>query len=282
MPAHAPSDVHVGVQRAPMCLAWPETHAQGSVTMDGMTTVVITGASSGIGAALATELSRRGGYRLALVARRDEALQRVVADCGGAAFGIMADVTERESVQRIVTDVIAREGGIDVWVNNVGRGINRMPTHTTDADIDLMMLVNVKSALYGMQEVLPHFQARGRGQIINVSSMLGRTPFATFRAAYCGAKHFLNAMTDTFRREVQATHPDIRVSLVSPGIVATDFGTNAAHGGPDSRTLPGAQDVAELGTILADLIAAPRDDIYTRAGSRQMVLDYLGGLGQDP
>ena len=58
-----------------------------------------------------------------------------------------------------------------------------------------MMQVNVKSALYGMQEVLPHFSQRGSGQIVNVSSMLGRMPFATFRSAYCGAKHFLNALT---------------------------------------------------------------------------------------
>ncbi len=245
-------------------------------------TVVITGASGGIGAALAQELSARGGYRLALVARRATELDAVVAHCGDAAFGIVADVTDRSAVQRIVSDVTAREGRIDVWVNNVGRGINRMPSQTTDADIDEMMLVNVKSALYGMQEVLPHFKERNAGQIINVSSLLGRSPFATFRAAYCGAKHFLNAITDTFRREVQATHPGIRVSLFSPGVVATDFGTNAAHGGPDSRTLPGAQDVMEVGRVLADLIATPRDDIYSRAGSRQMMLDYLEALGQDP
>ena len=109
-----------------------------------------------------------------------------------------------------------------------------------------------------------------------------RSPFATFRAAYCGAKHFLNAITDTFRREVQATHPGIRVSLFSPGVVATDFGANATHGGPDSRALPGAQDVTEVGRVLADLIATPRDDIYSRAGSRKMMLDYLEALGQDP
>ena len=246
------------------------------------TTVVITGASGGIGAALATELAARGGYRMALVARRDSALQDVVRRCNGAAFAAVADVTDRASVRRVVADVIAEEGKIDVWVNNVGRGINRMPSLTSDDDIDLMMLVNVKSALYGMQETLPHFKARGRGHLINVSSNLGRMPFATFRSAYSGAKHFLNAFTDTFRREVQATHPDIRVSLVSPGIVATDFGNNASHGGPDSRVLPGAQDVGEVGAIIADLIATPRDDIYTRPGSRQAVLDYLGALGQDP
>ena len=64
-----------------------------------------------------------------------------------------------------------------------------------------MVRANVKSALYGMQEVLPHFKARGTGHIINVSSMLGRVPFATVRSAYCGAKHFLNALTATFRAE---------------------------------------------------------------------------------
>lgn len=58
-----------------------------------------------------------------------------------------------------------------------------------------MMQVNVKSALYGMQEVLPQFKARGRGHVINVSSMLGRMPFAEFRSAYNGSKHYLNALT---------------------------------------------------------------------------------------
>ncbi len=70
-----------------------------------------------------------------------------------------------------------------------------------------MMRLNVKSALYGMQEVLPHFKERNVGQVINISSMLGRIPFVPFRSAYCAAKHFLNSLTATFRAEVQATHP---------------------------------------------------------------------------
>ncbi|HYW49489.1 MAG TPA: SDR family oxidoreductase, partial [Gemmatimonadaceae bacterium] len=150
--------------------------------------VVITGASGGIGATLAEQLAARGGYRLALVARRAPELDAVVARCGGMAVPHVADVTERAQVERVVADVIAREGRIDVWVNNVGRGITRLPSQLTDEDIDEMMRVNVKSALYGMQSVLPHFRERGRGHIINVSSMLGRAPFAPFRSAYNGAK----------------------------------------------------------------------------------------------
>src|SRR5262249_35499438 len=208
--------------------------------------VVITGASSGIGAALAEHLAARGEASLALVARRQAALEAVAARCRSVqALPIVADVTSRADVNHAAGQTIGRFGGIDVWINNAGRGITRMPTQLTDDDIDEMMRVNVKSVVYGMQAVLPHFKERGRGQIINVSSMLGRMPFATFRSAYCGAKHFLNALTATFRAEVQQTHPGIQFSIVSPGIVRTEFGLNARHGGPDSRPLPDLQSAEE-------------------------------------
>ena len=144
-----------------------------------------------------------------------------------------------------------------------------------------MMRTNVKSALYGMQEVLPHFKERGAGQIVNVSSMLGRMPFATFRSAYCGAKHFLNALTATFRAEVQAEHPGIQVTLVSPGVVRTDFGLNARHGGPDSRTFAESQSAEEVAAVIAGVIASPRPDVYTRTGAHDRDRGVLrpGGRG---
>src|SRR3954467_12999249 len=119
------------------------------------------------------------------------------------------------------------------------------------------MQVNVKSALYGMQEVLPHFKSRNDGHILTVSSMLGRVPFATIRSAYCGAKHFLNALTATLRDELKQSHPGIQVSLVSPGVVRTDFGLNAMHGGPDSRTFPESQSAEEVAAVIARAIETP-------------------------
>lgn len=243
--------------------------------------VVITGASGGIGAALARELARRGAA-VVLTARRAEALQAVAAGCGPAALAVAADVTRREEVERVRDAALARFGRVDVWVNNVGQGITRLPSELTDEDIDAMMRVNVKSALYGMQAVLPHFKDRGRGQVVNVSSMLGRVPFAVFRSAYSGAKHFLNALTDNFRREVQQTHPEIQFTLISPGVVHTEFGVNARHGGPDSRQLPDSQSADEVARVIADAIDAGRADVYTRAGARERVLGYIGGLGEDP
>lgn len=243
--------------------------------------IVITGASAGIGAALAELLASRDAS-LVLVARREDALRAVAARCGARALPIAADVTRRDEVRRVVDTALARFDRINVWVNNVGQGITRPPSQLTDEDIDDMMRVNVKSALYGMQEVLPHFQARGDGHIINVSSMLGRVPFAVARSAYNGAKHFLNALTANFRAEVQQTHPGIQISLVSPGVVRTEFGLNARHGGADSRQFPDSQSAEDVAAVIAGVIETRLPDVYTRKGARDRVAGYYAQVGVDP
>lgn len=242
--------------------------------------IVITGASSGIGAA-AGELLASRGHSVVLVARRADALQAVVDRCGGRASAAVADMTDRGDVRRVVSDTLAALHRIDVWINNVGQGITRAPSELTDDDIDVIVRVNVKSALYGMQEVLPHFKERGNGHIVNISSLLGRIPYAIPRSAYCAAKHFLNALTATFREEVQQTHPDIQVSLVSPGVVWTNFGLNALHGGPDSSQLPDGQPAEEVAEVIASVIESRAPDVYTRTGLRERVLSYYSAVGTD-
>lgn len=244
-------------------------------------TIVITGASGGIGGALAT-LAASKGASVALVARRHAELDEVARKCGDNALPIVADVTDRQEVKRVVRETLDRFGRVDVWVNNVGQGISRLPSELTDDDIDFIMRVNVKSALYGMQEILPHFKERGDGQIINVSSMLGRMPFAVIRSAYNGAKHFLNALTANFRMEHSESYPGIVFTLVSPGVVRTDFGLNAMHGGPDSRQLPYSQSAEEVAEVIASVIESPRNDVYTREGARDRVVEYYSTLGADP
>jgi len=242
--------------------------------------VVITGASSGIGAATAEEVGKRGAS-VVLVARRADLLRAAAAKCGASAHTIVADVTKREEVRRVVNESIAKFGHIDVWMNNVGQGITRQPTELTDEDIDEAMRVNVKSVLYGMQEVLPHFRSRNEGQIINISSMLGRVPFAVIRSAYNGAKHYVNALTANFRTEVQSTHPGIQISLVSPGVVRTDFGINARHGGPDSRDLPDSQSAEEVAMVIAGVIESRLPDVYTRKGACDRIAAYYAAVGVD-
>lgn len=240
--------------------------------------VVVTGASGGIGAAVARQLGGQGDT-MVLVARRQAALEAVARDCGSSALAIPADATHREDLHRVVQESVARFGRIDVWINNVGQGITRLPSELTDEDVDTMMLVNVKSALYGMQAILPHFKERGEGHVINISSMLGRIPYAIFRSAYTGAKHFLNAITAMMRDEVQKTHPGIQFSLISPPAVRTEFGAHALHGGPDSRNLPNTQSAEEVALVIARVIETREPDAYTVQGSRDRVIQYYSSLG---
>jgi short-subunit dehydrogenase len=242
--------------------------------------VVITGASGGIGAAAAELLASRG-MSLGLMARRQGALAAVAARCGRSTLALPGDAALRADVRRVVAATIERFGRIDVWINNVGQGISRPPSQLTDEDVDEIMRLNVKSALYGMQEVLPHFRERGEGHVINISSMLGRIPFAVIRSAYCGAKHFLNALTATFRAEVQQTHPNIQFSLVSPPVVRTDFGLNARHGGPDSRSLPNSQSADEVAAVIAQVIETRQPDVYTLSGAQGRIAAYYASLGVD-
>ena len=105
--------------------------------------------------------------------------------------------------------------------------------------------------------------------------MLGRIPFAPIRSAYSAAKAAVNSLMTSLRLELRAGFPNIHVSTVMPGVVATDFGLNALHGGPDSRALPMAQPVDDVATLIADLVEHPRAELYTRPEMREMVARYF-------
>jgi NAD(P)-dependent dehydrogenase (short-subunit alcohol dehydrogenase family) len=235
--------------------------------------IVVTGASSGIGAAVAEHVAKRGA-KVVLVARREKELREVAARCGANALPVTCDVTKRSDVGRALAEAVARFGHVDAWINNAGRGITRHVSELTDEDFDDMILVNVKSALYGMQAVLPHFKSRGKGHIVNVSTMLSRLPLFPPRSAYSAAKAALNSLTSSLRCELRATHPNIHVTAVYPGVVATDFGLHARHGGADSRTLPHAQPVEGVAEVIAGALESPRGDVYTRPGMKEMLVAY--------
>jgi short-subunit dehydrogenase len=175
-------------------------------------------------------------------------------------------------------------GRIDVWVNNAGRGITRPVLELTDADLDDMIAVNLKSALYGMQAVIPHFIERGEGHLINVSTFLGRVPIATYRSAYSASKAALNSLTANLRMDLRASHPNIHVSLVMPGVVATNFAPNAKTPEAIRPDLPGrstagpVQTADEVAEAIAGVIRNPVAEIYTNPASLQFVRDYYSDV----
>jgi short-subunit dehydrogenase len=240
--------------------------------------IVITGASGGIGAALAIRLGSQG-HRVALAARREAELHAVAARAGGGAIVVPTDVTRRGDVERLRDRAIAELGHVDVWVNNAGRGITKPVLELTDEELDQMITINVKSALYGMQAIVPHLIARGEGQIVNVSSFLSRVPFATFRSAYNAAKAALNALTANARVDLARTHPGIHVTLVMPGLVSTAFQQNAVGGTPPLPPSTPSQTAEEVAAAIAGAIEHPVAEVYTNPQQAAVALEYFKDVG---
>ena len=237
--------------------------------------IVITGASMGIGAALAREVTRRGAKGVVLAARNEAELAKLATELGANALAVATDVTCRADLERLRDRTLERFGQLDVLVNNAGRGISRMVSELTDADVDDMVTINIKSVVYGIQAVLPHMKQRGHGQIMTVSSGLSRFPFAAQRSAYSAAKAGVNLLMGSLRMELRAAFPNIHCTTVMPGVVATEFGSNALHGGMDSRQIPGAQPVEEVAVVMADAIAKPVAEVYTRTQMRELAAKYF-------
>ena len=236
--------------------------------------VVITGASAGIGAELAKQLGAKGA-KVVLAARRKPELDQVAAAVGKESLVVVADVTRRADVERLRDAALERFGRIDVWVNNAGRGISRPVAETTDDDLDAMWRDNMKSVLYGIQAVLPHYKSRGDGQIINVSSGLSKAPLAPQRAAYGAVKAAVNMLSASLRVELRKDHPNIHVTVVYPGVVATEFGLNALGGGVDNRKIPNAQPVDAAAKAIVDVIEHPKPEVYTSPFIADTLARYL-------
>lgn len=236
--------------------------------------IVITGASEGIGATLAKRLAARGDS-LVLSARRQDALAQVAAECGELAFPVVADVTQRADLERLRDAALERFGQIDVWINNAGRGIGIRALDLTEEQFDEMLAVNLKSAWYGMQTIVPYFKTRGRGHLINISSVLGRVPTATYRSAYSASKAALNSLTANVRMDLREEYPNIHVSLVMPGPVSTGFAANAVGGSPGltGRNVP-VQTPDEVAVAIQDVIDQPVPERYTNPASPELVRRY--------
>ena len=184
--------------------------------------IVITGASSGMGAASARYLADKGAS-VVLGARRSERIEALAAeivDGGGKAVAVETDVTSRDDVANLVDTAVATFGRIDVLINNAGL----MPLSPLDRlkvdEWDRMIDVNIKGVLHGIAAALPHMRAQKSGHIINVSSVAGHKLFAG-SAVYSATKFAVRALSDGLREEM-APH-NIRTTIISPGAVRTEL-----------------------------------------------------------
>jgi NADP-dependent 3-hydroxy acid dehydrogenase YdfG len=185
---------------------------------------VVTGASSGIGAATAKALAHRG-YRVVAGARRVERVRQVVGDSGEA---LPLDVTDKGSVERFVREVEKRHRRIDVLVNNAGGALGLTPiAEAKDDEWITMWQTNVLGLMYVTRACLPLLRKARHGHIVNLGSIAG---FETYRggAGYTAVKHAVRAISRTLRLELNGE--PIRVTEVAPGLVETEFSVVRFHG----------------------------------------------------
>ncbi len=190
--------------------------------MDETKVVVITGASSGIGRATARLLVKHG-HAVVLGARREDALAALTAelnDAGERAGYRVTDVTRRADLEALVAHAVERFGRLDAIVNNAGIGpISRFDALRVD-DWDAMIDVNLRGTLYGIAAALPVFARQGTGHVINIISTAGIKILPTM-GVYAATKNAVRTVTEALRQEAG---PKLRVTEVSPGMVATNFG----------------------------------------------------------
>jgi short-subunit dehydrogenase len=187
--------------------------------------VIVTGASSGIGRAIALEFGRRGA-RLVLASRNVAALEELAASIkagGGSAIVIPTDVTEAGAVEEMAHATIRELGGIDILVNNAGIGMTAPIGDARNADVEAVFRLNVLSAAAAIRAVLPIMRAQHDGMIINISSLAGRIVIPRI-GYYSASKFALTAIGDALRME-EADH-GIKVMNVFPGTTRSSFGEN--------------------------------------------------------
>jgi len=181
---------------------------------------IVTGASAGIGAAVATALAHQG-YALVLAARSVAALERLAGDVtrsGGAALPIPTDVTRPQEIDRLVRLSLERFGRIDVLVNNAGVGETRRTAPDSDGSADLTLHTNLLAPIQLARLVAPTMVAQGSGHIINVTSVASHVGIPG-RTSYAASKHGLYGYSEALRRELRPA--GVAVSMVSPGFIRT-------------------------------------------------------------
>lgn len=231
--------------------------------------VVITGASSGIGRATALRLARRG-YALVLTARRQEALEDLATECRGRGATVRvapADVTNAEAMVELAADTVREFGWLDGWVNNAAVVAYGRTEEVPPEVWHRVVQVNLIGYYHGVRAALPWFREQGGGVLVNVSSMLGKTP-SPQQSAYAVSKQGIRALSDCVRQEVRDVR-GISVCTVLPGAIDTPmFRSGANFTGHQVQPAGPPIDAERVAAAIERCLRRPRREVVVGASTR--------------
>lgn len=188
----------------------------------------VTGAGSGIGRALAVELSRRGCH-LALSDIDEAGLAATVEACAAGGVRVSSqhvDVADRDAVYRWADEVVADHGRVNLIVNNAGVAMSATVESMSYEDLEWLMGIDFWGVVYGTKAFLPHLKASGEGHVVNISSVFGLVGIPT-QSAYNAAKYAVRGFTESLRIELEAQRCGVSATVVHPGGIRTDIARNA-------------------------------------------------------
>lgn len=187
-----------------------------------MTVAFVTGASSGFGAAIARRFAADGA-RVVISARRTDRLKELQAELGDDVHAVELDVTDAAAIQAVVEALPAEFADVDVLVNNAGLALGLEPAHRADLDEwDRMIDTNCRGLVHVTRALLPGMVARGRGQVVNLSSVAGTYPYPGGNV-YGATKAFVHQFSLNLRSDLHGT--GVRVTSIEPGMADTEFST---------------------------------------------------------
>ncbi|MCC8363367.1 SDR family NAD(P)-dependent oxidoreductase [Lysobacter sp. A6] len=223
-------------------------------------TIVITGASSGIGRGVALALAELGA-NVVVAARRAEALRDLAEECGPNAMAVTTDVADPNDVENLREAALSRFPGIDTWINNAGVAAIGPFDEIPLRDHARVIETNLVGTINGAHVALDHFRTRGTGTLINVASMLGTTP-APYYATYCASKYGIVGLSASLRQELRARGDHaIRICTVMPMAADTTFYDHAAnYSGHELLPYPVLQAELVVAAIV-HAVANPRDEV---------------------
>jgi short-subunit dehydrogenase len=214
-----------------------------------MPTWIVTGASRGLGRHLALQLAQRG-HRVLACARDEERLARLASEAAGDIRPVALDLSDARQIEVRLRAAMGGEREITGVVNNAGIGHYKPFAEHSEAELLQILQVNLGAVMQVCHAVLPRLLAQGAGHIVNIGSDLGRRPLANM-AAYVASKHGLAGFTHSLLREVKDR--GVRVTLVNPGLIDTDFNGGEEGGSDGFRSLR----PAALAALILQLIEQP-------------------------